>query len=985
MKFTFDDFNNLEDVEFYLCNPNGEELCVINAYDRSVTLLFNDVSLLEFNVPSIISDIDGNQYEPEYYNLVSTKRLIFATQIGWFQITSVNETDDGVEKFKTVSAESLQTVFKNRGFTVHERTYCVFNPHLPYDAEFDASKEEGETTIPTAVGQMYQQLGIDIDDLCTVYSMASLEMNSGVGLSQKTVARIKDVYPEVGEPEITQNGWRVDMDLLRDSYATRIDAKKPYANWTVTYVSKDLIADGGSAGEYRFFNEETIYGYSWMAQKIPEAFGAVFLFDFLNKTIEIKTVAEATTRGNLCLSFDNFMKSVNVEESAEDITTVLACTGSDVDIRLVNPTGTNYLADFSYYMRSGWMSDNLIQHLGAWKNEVDSNAEAYAGFVSALWYFYEEREKYEERLKLVSTESNNLIETQTKVSQGEISGTTDISLKSSPITAEFVGVGRRSAENDVQNTSPFFYNDFSTDADFSESQDFNNIVFGNVAPVFQSGGWMWPKDEYGNDAVTIRTGTAEEAYQKGFYYFFDTWYKTSYCKLEGEFSTSDSKFHCSGFTRYIAYGSANIWIRRKQAEVSSLEKTIETLNVSIAGIEGTINEANNRLNIRSYIFNHGGLDAINELDCYWFEGEYTNDNISLPDNATNSQSIELSRLLYESGKTELSKVCQPRYSFSLDACDFIKHKEFEDSASELILGCVIAVEKEDGVWYYPSLLEITFSLDNSDSLNMTFANSLRLDSWGYTYADLISSSASISRQISSNWSRLMSYSKNKDELSDLAERPLDSTLRTGMSNTVNQEFRVDDTGILGRKKTDEDGEFEPYQYRLSQNTWSITDDRWEPGTITNVLGKIKNPAWYDGSEEKEYFYGINPDSIVGDLKLDESLKITNSNGTVVIGEDGIYVSKKDEYEDGSTSEVVLLSVNAVTGVVQINADINTGGGVGSSSPLVTTSIPGIVKSSVKENRIMAATDGSGEMEVVSLNVNKIVQTEGDTIVFRGKI
>lgn len=54
-------------------------------------------------------------------------------------------------------------------------------------------------------------------------------------------------------------------------------------------------------------------------------------------------------------------------------------------------------------------------------------------------------------------------------------------------------------------------------------------------------------------------------------------------------------------------------------------------------------------------------------------------------------------------------------------------------------------------------------------------------------------------------------------------------------------------------------------------------------------------------------------------------------------------------------------------------------------PVVTVDAPGIVKSSTAENRVMAAPDGSGELEVVSLNMRKLTQTEGDTIILRGKI
>lgn len=927
MKFTFDDFNNLEDVEFYLCNPDGRELCSLIAYDRNVTLRFNDLSILEFSVPYVVSDLSGNTFKAEYYDLVATKRLVFATQIGWFQITSVDEIDDGSEKHKSIVAESLQTVFKNRGFTIHERTYSVFNPHLPYDTGFDVSKAEEETVIPTVVGQMYQQLGIDIADFCAVYSMAVLDMKSGNGLRQSTISRLKDLYPEVGDPIITQNGWVTDMEALRVAYSNRLSTMRPYDNWTVVYVSEDLLADGGISGEYRFFNEESTYGYSWMTQKAPEAFGAVVLFDFYNKEIQIKTIEDATPKSDLCLSFDNFMNSISVDESADDITTVLSCSGNGVDIRFVNPTGTNYLADFSYYTNKDWMSDNLINCIDDWKREVDESLDNYANLTSSLWNHYEERERLKARAELISIENNSLLEARKKVSQGVVDGATNDNLAKSSITAEFVEIGGRSRENDAMNTSPFYDHDFVSNIDFSGNSLFGNILFYDSAPIFENGGWAWPRGENGALAVNSMSGTAEEAYQKGFYFFFDTFYHVSYCKLEGKYSTVDASFRCSGFTRYVSYSNANIWIQRKQNEIASIDAQTLMLNLWIVTTEDQIKNINDSLNIRSYVLNHAGAAALCELDCYWFEGEYTNDNISLSDNATNTQTIELSRLLYDAGIVELSKVCQPRYSFSVSTCDFIKHKQFERQAAELSLGNVITVEKEDGVWYYPSLLEMSFSLEMNDSFTMTFANALRLDNWGYTYADLMTSSAAVSRQVASNWSKLISYSKDRDDLSSLAQNPLDSTLRAGLPNTVNQEFRVDDTGISGRKRIDEDGNFEPYQYRMSQNTITITDDGWDKN-IRSALGKVPNPEWKNegGSDTKRYLYGLIADSIVGDWTLKNGQVIKNAGGNMTISEDGIRVAKIDRLDDGSEKETILLSVNADTGIVQIGTDV-TGGDV----------------------------------------------------------
>lgn len=54
---------------------------------------------------------------------------------------------------------------------------------------------------------------------------------------------------------------------------------------------------------------------------------------------------------DIYLSFENVVNTLTVEENSENITTVLTCEGSDLDITTVNPMGTNYIVDFSYYMQ----------------------------------------------------------------------------------------------------------------------------------------------------------------------------------------------------------------------------------------------------------------------------------------------------------------------------------------------------------------------------------------------------------------------------------------------------------------------------------------------------------------------------------------------------------------------------------------------------------------------------------------------------------
>ena len=116
MRLDFDYYHNLERTDLYLCNPDHRELFPLTGRNRIVKLRFNDISELTLDIDSTITLSNGQVETLEAYDYISVKRLIYVTDIGWFQIAEVNERDDGVTKYKHVRAESLQSVFKNKGF-----------------------------------------------------------------------------------------------------------------------------------------------------------------------------------------------------------------------------------------------------------------------------------------------------------------------------------------------------------------------------------------------------------------------------------------------------------------------------------------------------------------------------------------------------------------------------------------------------------------------------------------------------------------------------------------------------------------------------------------------------------------------------------------------------------------------------------------------------------------------------------------------------
>lgn len=947
MRLNFDYYHNLERVDFYLCNPDEKELFPIIGENRRFTLRFNDLSELTFDIYQTALSSSGDTVNIEAYDYTQPPRLILVPEIGWFRISAVDEIDDGMMKYKQVTAESYQAVFKNRGFVTEERVYCFYNPNDPHDDLYDASDEGA---IPSVVGQLYRQLGIDVDLF-------------------------------------------VDASALTE----------PMANWTITDISAELLSLDSDAA-HRTFKESTTYGYDWMVKDVEDAFGVVVLFDFRYKTIQVKMPGEVGEDSGAILSFANIMKSVHVTESADNIVTVLNCSGDNCDIRCVNPTGTNYICDFSYFMDEAnyrWMSQELIDKLKAWSAECESWSATYAHFSQLYYEANLLKEQNEERLELFSLRLQDL--KNAEANRDKLKDTEPCGI----VCAEVVHIN----ENSLLPNSAF-YNTGFTDAAW--------LTAYVTAPNFEGVGTGWNfsgSSVYGplNEIVSQLTADG-----KRYLYFADGTNNESYCKLIIKTSVDKDKnqtVYCDGFERYIAYtkpqdshdpgeiqygdaitretvaqtrsvstfttvsmavnnsatgvaadtfdvpltlpelqdgetfkfsdvrfeyadytgnilsviidrqsfdgtsvsvsvlsngeGMISItieaiftitslistiaftnliqkWIAIYEHKVSEYNAKISEHQADIDEYDAYLNQIASDLNILNYVSKTSGL--LRELTSYWIEGDYKDDNISVSADATISEEIELSKELLRVGEIELQKMCQPRFSFTLDAADILSSYEYEYWLHALDLGKMVNVEKQEGLWYYPVLLEMVFNLDSHDEFSMTFANALRLDDWGYTYADLISQSASTSRQISANWQNIMNYAKDKETIGDLLKNPLDATLRASFANMTNQEFTIDSNGILGRKKIS-DSEFADEQLRMTNNVLLFTNDNWK--TAKTALGKI---TYQDDSGQWVTAYGLIADTIIGSLVMSEALKIRSKDGFVELGSNGITIKNQNGVE-----------------------------------------------------------------------------------------
>nr|WP_170314890.1 phage tail spike protein [Saccharibacillus brassicae] len=126
--------------------------------------------------------------------------------------------------------------------------------------------------------------------------------------------------------------------------------------------------------------------------QIAETFTALIIWDTVNRTINFYDPELYGLNKGFKTKMGKLMKSVQQELNLDEMCTRLKLFGKDgMSIQAVNPTGSNYIEDFSYFMypfeqdvqgnvirHSYYMEDDLCIALNRYKKLVQSNTPTFS-------------------------------------------------------------------------------------------------------------------------------------------------------------------------------------------------------------------------------------------------------------------------------------------------------------------------------------------------------------------------------------------------------------------------------------------------------------------------------------------------------------------------------------------------------------------------------------------------------------------------------
>lgn len=624
-------------------------------------------------------------------------------------------------------------------------------------------------------------------------------------------------------------------------------------SWSVGFVPSAI------ANKYRTFEVTNENAYNFMKGTAQKTYGCIFEFDTFNRIVHVRDVDETGIEKPVYISAENLAKEIELTENTEDLVTRLDVSGAEgVNIREVNPTGTNKIIDLSYFMTTENFSASLVSKYFSWSSLCEASQTEFKTLSSQYTTFTSKKITLEAELRDLRGEMTSLENQQAVIIQAiaqnlkEQSDLEDINIS---LAAKQAEINSKNAEITTIT---------------SELED----MLGRMKAIqkqcaFES---YFSLDEQRQMDKYIRDGEVSDS---SFVVAASGGYADSGNgeKLDGE---SIILTDISVNSTSTALGTDIYSIRGGNIEVGS---TIKAAMVSC-----TIDVSSDRSVTLSAYLNNGTLlgnsfpganisvigrasyvsDSASAMTIQMQSGYYY-----FTFESTQQEKQSVSQELYEFGKGVLAKICRPSYTFSVSSANFLAIDDFIQFKNQLALGEKLYVKIGDSNVLRPFCTEVRFNYDDVKTLDLKFSDTYVAGDSTFKLVDLLDQSVSMGKNVDLSRFIYASFEDSgaKTSIREFMESALDVAKNAIISST-GQAPSMDGAGLRLRKWTDESQTaYEPEQIWMNNNSIVMTDDNW--ATAEMAIGKF-----YD--ENLGECWGIVAPMIVGSIIAGENLIIESA-------------------------------------------------------------------------------------------------------------
>lgn len=672
-------------------------------------------------------------------------------------------------------------------------------------------------------------------------------------------------------------------------------------SWSIDSISTKLI------GKYRTFNIDNQNILDLMRSELQEKYGCIFSFDTYNRKIIVRSVDDEVEIKPVYLSTKNLLKEIEVSYKTEDIVTVLDVNGADgVNIRSVNPMGTNRIYNLDRYMNTNYFSETIIKKWNAWKANYKSYQQIYYDLVierqmqmsryqaetAALGTLNGEMQSLEKKraviIQAIANDSALQSDLDAVNAQIEVKQR-DINEKSSVISKIEIGITTLTNRlSEINNLTAF-------EAFFDDENDLLTLdKYFRCGTLTDSSFVATELGSYGTDDISKILTSA----------IFNL---TNLTTLRRETHDGNMTFYSIRGGRIQQSGAdfnIDAQIVNGTLQVNEDQSFVFSLYMS----NGTLNETSFPSATLSMT---GSITSVLMNDEETLQFRVNDSTVFITQAVTEYQKMSIEWELYEYGVACLKKLSLPTYSFTVDSSNFFVLDDFVSFAKQFKLGEKIYLHLSDRV-ISPIVIGVSLDFDDPTSLELDFGDTFSLSNEPITFKDFLEQSISMGSSLDFNQFNYSNFvnSGAQTSVKSFMESAID-TMKNAILSGDHNEIKIDPTGLRLRKYDEEIKDYDPRQVWATNNAIMFTSDNWQTAEIG--IGEFVDKNL--GS-----LFGIVAPALVGTILAGSQLVIESEKQ-----DGGVAVFKMDA-EGASLHNASFNLYGTTGGRIDLGADFGIVGG-----------------------------------------------------------
>ncbi len=690
---------------------------------------------------------------------------------------------------------------------------------------------------------------------------------------------------------------------------------KKVPNYSIRYVASNLW------NIQRTFSINGSSVYDALMGEIAEEIGCLFLFNSVERSIsvyDLKTTcnhcgyrSDFTDICPICNSTDlstgygrdtailidseNLTETISLEGKSSEVKNYFRIIGGDDTItsyiRACNPSGTNYIYAFSDEDKQD-MSHELQEKLNSYQKKYKEKKPLYNEITKKLYNAIDEKLNLEslmmpktehaktsaqkELSKLTSAALSPVAVTDVSIASVFTAGNAVLAMAKCIVNSTVYKVSLIDKSTSFENQrwrGKFRLENYSDENDCAENtayitviidDDYERYVKQKIQKTIDRDD-IYLTNIFDKD-VSLNTFKAElKKYCLNRLNSFESAYQSvlevlteAQCSNHPLDNTSDNASH------NILYQDIydNLYLPSFH-KLSAIQAEIKVRTAEIEAAENKYNqfvknqeEIQKELNLEHYL----GETLWKELRAFCREDTYENPNY-ISDGLNDSQALKKAEQLFSEAEKHAIKASTLQFSLTANMHNLLTIPEFKNFTNEFEGGNWIRV-RIDNKLYRLRLIHYSIQFSELQSINVEFSDVTRTANGLSDINSLMSKVQSISSGYPYTVHQAEQGEKGFTAIEQIKNDGLNTALYQ-ISNSVHQEFKIDEHGFLGRQWDDILSDYLPEQFKINHNLLVYTDDCWQ--TAKAALGKITyyNPVLKTTVSN----YGLIADAVISGILM----------------------------------------------------------------------------------------------------------------------